>query len=404
MPFPRPKGSPWGRRALLVAALAAPMTLAAQEPPTGPWRPRVPQLDLDGDAGRHVLVDREPGQYLGHVTTALLGDGRTILATYPKGHGRGAIVLKRSTDGGRTWSDRLPVPENWATSQEVPTLFRVPDTTEGRWRLLLFSGLHPARLGQSDDEGATWTPLAPVGAWGGIVVMGSVVPMRDGSLLAFFHDDGRYFASAGGRADGEFRLYQVRSRDGGRTWDAPRELWRGRDVHLCEPGAVRSPDGRTLALLLRENRRVAESHVMVTTDEGAHWSAPRPLPRELTGDRHTARYAPDGRLVVTFRDMAEGSATRGDWLVWVGRWDDLVDGTPGQYRVRVKDNTNAWDSTYPGLELLPDGTFVSTTYGHWSAGEAPYILSVRFTLAELDAQALGARRINGSGGSRGRSR
>jgi hypothetical protein len=175
-------------------------------------------------------------------------------------------------------------------------------------------------------------------------------------------------------------------------------------VHLCEPGAVRSPDGRTLALLLRENRRVAESHVMVTTDEGAHWSAPRPLPRELTGDRHTARYAPDGRLVVTFRDMAEGSATRGDWLVWVGRWDDLVDGTPGQYRVRVKDNTNAWDSTYPGLELLPDGTFVSTTYGHWSAGEAPYILSVRFTLAELDAQALGARRINGSGGSRGRSR
>ena len=39
----------------------------------------------------------------------------------------------------------------------------------------------------------------------------------------------------------------------------------------------------------------------------------------------------------------------------------------------------------PGVEVLPDGTFVTTTYGHWTAGEAPYIVSVRFKLAELDA-------------------
>ena len=36
------------------------------------------------------------------------------------------------------------------------------------------------------------------------------------------------------------------------------------------------------------------------------------------------------------------------------------------------------------LEVLPDGTFVSTTYGHWTKDEEPYIVSVRFTLAELD--------------------
>ena len=29
-------------------------------------------------------------------------------------------MYKRSTDGGMTWSDRLPTPENWATSREVP--------------------------------------------------------------------------------------------------------------------------------------------------------------------------------------------------------------------------------------------------------------------------------------------
>lgn len=345
--------------------------------------PGIPTLDLARDSSRLVVVDREPGQYLGHVTTTLLGDGTSIIAVYPKGHGKGAIVMKRSSDAGRTWSARLPVPENWATSLEVPTIHRVPDPVRGGHRLLLFSGLHPARVAASDDEGTTWTPLAPMGAWGGIVVMGSVVPMQDGSLLAFFHDDGRYFAGAG-KATGTFTLYQVRSRDGGRTWESPRAIWSGSDIHLCEPGAVRSPDGRTLALLLRENRRVGESHVMLTTDEGATWSSPRPVARALTGDRHTAQYAPDGRLVVTFRDMAANSATKGDWVAWVGRFEDLVTGAPGQYRVRLGDNTDSWDSSYPGLEVLRDGTFVGTTYGYWAAGEPPYIVSTRFTLGELD--------------------
>lgn len=340
-------------------------------------------VDLARDSSRLVVVDREPAQYLGHVTTALLGDGRSIVAVYPKGHGKGAVVMKRSADGGRTWSERLAVPDNWSSSLEVPTIHRVPDPLSGGHRLLLFSGLYPARVAASDDEGATWSPLTSIGDWGGIVVMGSVVVMRDGSLLAFFHDDGRFFAS-NGKAAGTFTLYQVRSRDGGRHWDAPRAIWSGSTLHLCEPGAVRSPDGRTLALVLRENRRVAESQVIVTTDEGRTWSAPRAVARELTGDRHTAQYAPDGRLVVTFRDMASNSATKGDWVAWVGRFEDIVSGAPGQYRVRLGDNTDSWDSSYPGLEVLPDGTMVGTTYGYWTAGQPPYIVSTRFTLAELD--------------------
>jgi len=78
-------------------------------------------IDLDGETQRHVVVDREPGQYLGHPSTLLLEDGRTMLCVYLKGHGRGAIVYKRSTDGGLTWSRRLPTPVNWATSLETPT-------------------------------------------------------------------------------------------------------------------------------------------------------------------------------------------------------------------------------------------------------------------------------------------
>ena len=58
-------------------------------------------IDLAGEKQRQVIVDREKGQYLGHPTTALLDDGRTVLCVYPKGHGRGPILYKRSTDGER---------------------------------------------------------------------------------------------------------------------------------------------------------------------------------------------------------------------------------------------------------------------------------------------------------------
>jgi len=349
----------------------------------------IPLIDISGDTGRQVVVDREAGQYLGHPTTVLLEDGKTMFCVYPKGHGRGALVLKRSDDGGLTWSDRLPVPENWATSKEVPTIHRVVDA-QGNKRLIVWSGLYPARLAVSEDDGTSWTPLKPVGDWGGIVVMGFVEPVKDtpGRYLAMFHDDGRFFSKNGKRTE-TFTLYKTFSNDGGLTWSFPETVWQGSDVHLCEPGLVRSPDGKQMAVLLRENRRVANSHVMFSNDEGLTWSKPRPLPGALTGDRHTGKYAPDGRLFISFRDTTLDSPTKGDWVGWVGTYQDISEGREGQYRVRIMDNHKGADCAYPAVELLPDGTFVTTTYGHWTQGEQPYIVSVRFKLQELDAKAGG---------------
>lgn len=369
-----------------MSPLALPLVLAcaaAQEPEQLPRGYTIPVVDIADWTERQVVVDREPGQYLGHPTTLLLEDGRTMLCVHPKGHGGGAIVYKRSTDGGRTWSERLPTPESWATSREVPTLHRVvaPDGTK---RVVLFSGLYPIRMAVSEDDGRSWSELEPIGDFGGIVAMASVERMKNGDYLAFFHDDGRFLEGGGER--GRFVVYQTRSRDGGLTWGPPEAIATHPVAHLCEPGAVRSPDGDTLALLLRENSRRLNSFVIQSEDEGRTWSAPVQLPAALTGDRHTARYAPDGRLFASFRDTTLESATRGDWVGWVGTWEDVVEGREGQYRVRIADNTKGADCAYPGVERLPDGTFVTTTYGHWTAGEAPYVISVRFTLAELDAR------------------
>jgi len=347
----------------------------------------IPLVDLAADAARQTVVDREPGQYLGHPTTVLLEDGTTMLAVYPKGHGRGAIVMKRSPDGGLTWSDRQPVPENWATSLETPTIHRVvgPDGTK---RLIVWSGLYPARLAVSEDDGATWTPLAPAGDWGGIVVMSALVELRPfgrGRYMAMFHDDGRFFAAEPHQDKPVvFTVYKTFSADGGLTWTFPEAIHKASEVHLCEPGLVRSPDGKAMAALLRENSRTRNSFVMFSKDEGKSWSVPRELPGALTGDRHTARYAPDGRLLVSFRDMTHDSPTRGDWVAWVGSFGDIVKGREGQCRVRLMDNTEGADCAYPGVEVLPDGTLVLTTYGHWTEWESPYVVSVRLTLAELD--------------------
>lgn len=71
---------------------------------------------------------------------------------------------------------------------------------------------------------------------------------------------------------------------------------------------------------------------------------------------------------------------------WVGKYEDIVKGTEGQYRVRLLHNTKGSDCAYPPVEVLPDGTIVTTTYGHWTKDEPPYITSVRFKLSELDAK------------------
>ena len=342
----------------------------------------IPVVDIANETHRQVVVDREAGRYLGHPTTVLLEDGKTILCVYPKGHGKGAIVYKRSRDGGKTWSERLPTPKSWETSLETPTLYRTVDKA-GEKRLILFSGLYPIRMAVSEDDGGTWSELRPIGDYGGIVAMGSVERLKNGDYVALFHDDGRFFRNAG-KTDGVFRLFQVKSSDGGLTWGEPEQIFESREIYLCEPGIVRSPNRKQLAILLRENRRVRNSHVMFSDDEAKTWRGPCELPGALTGDRHTAKYAPDGRLFVTFRDTTLESPTKGDWVGWVGRYDDIVKGREGQYRVRLMDNKVRQDCAYPGLELLPDGTFVTTTYGHWTESESPYIVSVRFTLKELD--------------------
>ena len=184
-------------------------------------------------------------------------------------------------------------------------------------------------------------------------------------------------------------IWQSASYDGGLTWGESKPVVD--KAGASEPAAVRSPDGKQLLLLIRENERRLNSLFSVSDDDGETWSESRELPLALTGDRHLARYAPDGRLVIVFRPVPPGrraglsTFSGSHFTAWVGRYEDIIEGREGQYLVKLLHSHAGGDHTYPGLELLPDGTFVGTTYIKYRPGpELHSVVSVRFRVKDTD--------------------
>lgn len=348
-------------------------------PRTLPVEYTIPTIDLTGETERVSIVASRPGQYYGHPHTLLLED-QTILCVYPLGHGGPSAVMKKSTDGGRTWSDELPVPKNWVTARNCPTIHRLADPN-GVERLFVFEGNGPLRQSVSLNNGRTWTPFQPNGLHT-VVPPITIVPIRDGRQLLAVYQRGK-----DDKDQSPQTLWQSVSDDGGLTWGPEIKIAAYPCADLTEPTVIRSPDGKQLACLIRENQHHYNSMLMISNDEARTWSEPTELPAALTGHRHMPRYARDGRLVITFRDAALGSPTLGEFVAWVGTYDDIVNGREGQYRIRLLTSPKKWDLGYAGLELLPDDTFVATTYIVLKEGQKNSVVSVRFKLSEIDAKA-----------------
>lgn len=350
----------------------------------------IPTVDLSGDTARQVIVAQGTETiYQGHPTTVLMPDGRTIYCVWTLGHGGTCGPMKRSDDGGRTWSDLLTVPENWTKVRNCPAIYRLTDS-KGVARLFVFAASGPdgnMQSAHSEDGGKTWSEMASIGLKC-IMPFCTIVPIEGGKKLLGQTNIRRSASPDDVKSN---IVAQSISEDGGYTWSPWRivlDMKDQDDQQPCEPAIVRSPDGRQLLCLMRENSRQAGGLFMTSDDEGQTWSAAKPLPPGLHGDRHMPRYATDGRLVVCMRDTGAQSPTRAHFVAWVGRYDDIVNGRDGQYRIKLLHSYAGFDCGYSGLELLPDGTFVATTYIKYRPGpEKQSVVSTRFTLKETDARA-----------------
>jgi len=139
-----------------------------------------------------------------------------------------------------------------------------------------------------------------------------------------------------------------------------------------------------LCCIMRENKRTGTSLVMFSRDEGKTWSKPVDTPWGLTGDRHHGIRLPDGRLVIVFRNSAP--LAQSHFIAWVGTYDEIRHGRPGQYRVSLLRTYK--DGFYPGIHQLPDGTIVATTYTTYRESDGGCsIVSVRFKIDEIDRRA-----------------
>ena len=371
----------------------------------------VKAVDLSGDTARQVVVAAgTEAVYNGHPTTAMLDDGRTVFCFWPTGHGGYAGNAALSTDAGLTWTridDRLP--EGAKLNVECPLIHRLvgPD---GKSRLWVWSGFRAkslaesmaptgtegrkaaARVGDpmpallSEDDGKTWKEMPPLGPkFRCILSFQAVVRLKDGSYLGIYHRGPEACID-----HPPLELMGAVTRDGGFTWSDPVIVAKVEGLNLCEPWAFRSPDGKEICVLIRENHWLAPSKVIFSRDEGKTWTVPRDVPPGLSGHRHQGVVLPDGRVVVCMRDVEKGSPTVGHFVAWVGSYESIRTGKAslGDYRVKLLHSHAGSDCGYPGVHLLKDGTIVATTYVKYRPDACRQsIVSVRFKIAETDALA-----------------
>jgi hypothetical protein len=230
----------------------------------------------------------------------------------------------------------------------------------------------------SEDSGETWYEMTPLGL-DCVMTFSSMVKLKNGNYLGLYH---RGFE---GKDKPPLEVLQTITTDGGLTWNDPKVVAKVQGKNPCEPFVFRSPDGKDLCCIMRENTHKGHSLIMYSNNEGQTWSEPIDTTWELTGDRHQGVQTKDGRMVIAFRDQAVASVTRGHFVAWVGTYADIKNNRRGQYRVKLLHSHAGGDCGYPGVELLPDDTIVATTYIKYQEGNNKQsVVSTRFTLPELD--------------------
>jgi hypothetical protein len=336
----------------------------------------LPVVDISTEMNRHVIIAEGTKEiYQGHPTTILLPDNKTMYCAWSTGHGGPAGAMAVSYNAGLDWSrmdDTLPL--EYKNHRNCPSIYRMVERQTGKARLWVFSAWPNMPRIMSEDDGKTWKEMDPLG-FECVMTFSSVVQLQDGDYMGFYHR----------RKGKTLVVLQTKTEDGGMTWSEPKVIADVEGKKPCEPYTFWSPDKKELCCIMRENTHTGRSLMMFSKDEGKTWTEPQDTPWGLTGDRHYGLYTEDGRLVIAFRDKALQSETFNNFVAWVGEYNDIKKGDSGAYRIKLLHSYAGGDCGYPGMEMLPNGTIIATTYIKYKAGQNKHsVVSTRFKIKETD--------------------
>lgn len=357
---------------------------------------------------RVTLSSGEPGTRRAVATFpafAVLGDG-LLLATYSIGSGKDTddltIELRRSVDGGRTWSepdtpfatsldgrrgslkaapitrldgDRLIVVALWIDREAFPGQPLFNPATEGCLPMAIV-------LADSDDAGRTWSPWRTVPLPDDIgppSLTNAILKLPDGRLVLSIESNKPYLDASRWFQ----RVVLLHSRDEGRTWSSPLTVSEdptGRIANWDQRGAI-GPDGRFVTFTWTYDFDATEYlniHRRISTDGGATFGPPEDV--GVTDQPGHPAILPDGRLVLAWVDRFGSGTIKARSAATIDApldpASEVIVHRPAAPAVGAGDGETVgdalvemgtWSYGLPYAEALPDG---DVGVVHYAAGPA----------------------------------
>jgi Neuraminidase (sialidase) len=354
------------RRALLAAftgAAALPARLAAAEEVTK----------------KHVVVFKEPGRFGGWpANNGIWSWGNEILVGFSNGAfkrtERGHAIdgtkpsylrFGRSKDGGETWQIEVPSFLTAEGKEPEPVEspggfdFKHPDSAVAFRMVSSRTGY--SRFYYSNDRGRTWKGPYKIPTYDrtGIASRTDYIVNGNHDLMAFMTAH-----KVNGR---EGRVFNVRTKDGGKTWDFVSWIGPEPNGFSIMPSTVRISENRILTTLRCKDgdRHWIES--WVSDDDGKTWKYLNEIASTggSVGNPPSMITLQDGRLAMTygFRSAPFGMRARLSSDKGITWGSEIV----------LRDDAGCWDLGYPRTVQRPDGKIVTIYYHNDHPDQERYI-------------------------------